>query len=60
MMPVKRVDVEQMLVRLGAGDHAVELVEQAAVGRRQQLPGDGAEEGRRHERGRHQRADDAG
>ena len=35
---------------------AVELVEQAGIGRRQQLPGDGAEERRRHERGRHQRA----
>ena len=52
--PGERIDVEQMLVRLRAGQRAVELVEQAGVRRRQQLPGDGAEERRRHERGRHQ------
>ena len=43
----------------GAGDEAVELVEQAAVRRGQQLPGDGAEKRRRDERGGHQRADGA-
>ena len=53
------VDVEQHHVRAGAGGRAIELVEEAAVGRGQQLPGDGAEERRRHERGHHQHADGA-
>ena len=51
----QRVDVEQILVLLRAGDGAEGLVEQPAVGRRQQLPGDGAEKRRGDERGRHQR-----
>ena len=37
-------------------DGAIELVQQPAVGRGQHLPGDGAEERRRHERGHHQDA----
>ncbi len=54
--PGHRIDVEQMLAGLDAGHEAIELVEQSAVGRRQQFPGDGAEKRRRHERGRDQRA----
>ena len=42
---------------LGAGEIAIELVQQSAVGRRQQFPGDRAEKRRRHEGSRHQRAD---
>ena len=41
-----------------ARHQSIELVEQSAVGRRQQFPGDGAEKWRRHERGRDQRADE--
>src|SRR5260370_625628 len=41
-----------------AGGKAIELVEQSAVGRRQQFPGHGAQKWRRHERGRDQRADE--
>ena len=52
--PAKRIDVEQVLVRRRAGQVAEELIEQPAVRRRQQFPGDGAEKGRRHERRRHQ------
>ena len=58
--PGQRVDVEQVLVLRRAGEQPIDLVEQPAVGRGQDLPGDGAEERRRHERGRHQRADGAG
>ena len=50
------VDVEQRLVGRHAGERAPELVQQARVGRGQHLPGDGADEGRRHQRGHHQRA----
>ena len=53
-----RIDVEQMLVGFRAGHETKQLVEQAAVGRGQQFPGDGAEKRRRHERGRDQRADE--
>ena len=54
--PGQRIDVEQ---RIGSApvSIAIELVQQAAVRRRQQFPGDRAEKRRRHERGRHQRAD---
>ena len=42
---------------LGAGQGAIELVQQSAVRRGKQFPGDRAEKRRRHERGRHQRPD---
>ena len=54
--PREAVDIEQMRVRRRAGDFAKQLVEQPAVGRGQQLPGDGAEERRGDERRRHQDA----
>ena len=40
-----------------AGDEAIELIEQSAVRRRQQFPGNRAEEWRRHKGGGDQRAD---
>ena len=52
----ERIDVEEVLVRGSAGRRPVDLVEQPAVRRRQQLPGNRAEKGRRHERSRDQRA----
>ena len=55
--PRKRIDVEQVLVLRRAGERAIGLVEQAAVRRRQQFPGDRAEKRRRDERrGDQQRA----
>ena len=57
--PRHRVDVEQRKVRAYSAHRPVELVQQPAIGRRQQLPGDGAEERRRHERGHHQNAHSA-
>ena len=54
--PGQRIDVEQR-IGIRAGEDAIELVEQPAVRRRQKFPGDRAEKRRRHEGGRHQRAD---
>jgi hypothetical protein len=54
----QRIDVEQMLVALGAGQEAKELVEESAVRRGQQFPGDGAEERRRDEGGGDERANE--
>ena len=56
--PGQRIDVEEMLIGIRARHDAVQLVEQSAVGRRQQFPGHRAEERRRHERGRNQGADE--
>jgi hypothetical protein len=56
--PDQRIDVEQVLVGSSAGNDAVKLIEQSAVGRRQQFPGNRAEKWRRHKRGRDQRADE--
>ena len=57
--PVEGVDVDEILVRLEAEQPAIDGVDDAAVRRRQDLPGDGAEEGRRHEGRRHEAAHDA-
>ena len=57
--PRQGVDVEQVLVLRRAGDDPVELVEKPAVRRGEDFPGHRAEERRRHERCRHQRADGA-
>ncbi len=54
----QRIDVEQMRVGLSPGHQAVKLVEQSAVGRRQQFPGHSTQKRRRHERRRDQRADE--
>ena len=54
----KRIDVEDVRVLFGAGDGSIDLVQQAAVRRSQQLPGDGAEKGWRDEGGGDQRADE--
>ena len=56
--PGHRIDVEQMIVGIRAGQQSKQLVEQAAVRRRQQFPGHRAEKRRRHERRRDQRADE--
>ncbi len=55
--PGHGVDVEQIGVGIEAEEPLIPLVQQAAVGRRQDLPGDGAEEGRGDEGGHHQQAD---
>ena len=52
----KRVDVEQPLVLPGPGHISISLIEQPAVRRGQQFPGDRAEERRCDERRHHQQA----
>ena len=54
--PPERVDVEEDDVGIRPSRGPIELVQEAAVRRGEKLPGDGAEERRRHERCHHQQA----